>query len=185
MAGACSATCQASTAMAHLELAIFLLRTRSDHHSRHLIFFYFSAQTSLLFFLSVGLVFGLRFEKWVWLWLCGFGICFEIWEVGIIVVVSVCFGLVVGLGFVLVMYVYWVLSLCLNLWLWWWVLWLGCSVVVVVGGGWCIGLLDDGFGGWSDRNIFLRKGKRPKLERGEIDCFLILFCCEVNIILMS
>ena len=44
-----------------------------------LIFFYFSAQRSLIFFFSMGLVFGLRFEKWVWLWWCGS----EIWEVGL------------------------------------------------------------------------------------------------------
>ena len=33
------------------------------------------------------------------LWWCGFGIWFEILEVGMIVVVTVCFGLAVGLWF--------------------------------------------------------------------------------------
>ena len=36
-----------------------------------LIFFYFSAQRSLIFFFSMGLVFGLRFEKLVWPWVWG------------------------------------------------------------------------------------------------------------------
>ena len=53
-----------------LKLALFLRQTQFDLHSYHLIFFYFSTQRSLILFLFVGLVFGLRFEKWVWLWWC-------------------------------------------------------------------------------------------------------------------